>query len=249
MDSATAPGTAHGGLPGMRVDYRSGELDVGDLAPTWHEQLLAWLQEARVAELPDPNAMVLATSDDEHRVTTRTVLAKDVDERGVTFFTNYTSEKSHQLRQTRQASLTFPWYGLQRQATVIGTVELLGKEATAEYWRTRPRTSQIGAWASPQSATVRDRSALDDLFASTEARFADDEADPAAAALGRLAGPPHPRRVLAGPDLAPARPAPLPVRPAHRRLGGRAAGALTGSVDGEARRRTVPVAVVPTILG
>jgi pyridoxamine 5'-phosphate oxidase len=166
----------------MRVDYRVGELDVDDLAATWHEQLLAWLRAARAAELPDPNAMVLATSDDEHRVTTRTVLAKDVDERGVTFFTNYTSEKSHQLRQTRQASMTFPWYAQQRQATVIGFVELLGKEETGGYWRTRPRTSQIGAWASPQSATVRDRAALDDLYATTEARFAD-EAD--------IPAPPH----------------------------------------------------------
>lgn len=169
MDSATVPGTD---LPGMRVDYRKGELDAADLAATWHEQLLGWLEQARQAGLADPNAMVLATSDDEHRVTTRTVLAKDVDERGVTFFTNYTSEKSHQLRQTRQASLTFPWYALQRQATVIGTVELLGKEATAQYWRTRPRTSQLGAWASPQSATVRDRAALDELYAGIEARFA-----------------------------------------------------------------------------
>ena len=174
MDSATVPGSAPDDLSGMRVDYSSGALDAADLAATWHEQLLAWLHEARVAELADPNAMVLATSDDEHRVTTRTVLAKDVDERGVTFYTNYTSEKSHQLRQTRQASATFPWYALQRQATVIGPVELLGKEETAEYWRGRPRTSQLGAWASPQSATVRDRQALDDLFATVEARFADE---------------------------------------------------------------------------
>ncbi len=179
MDSATAPAGAHDALSGMRVDYRVGELDVGDLAATWHEQLLAWLARAREAELPDPNAMVLATSDDEYRVTTRTVLAKDVDERGVTFFTNYTSEKSHQLRQTRQASVTFPWYGLQRQATVVGTVELLDSDETAAYWRTRPRTSQLGAWASPQSATVRDRTALEDLYATTEARFAaDDEIPP-----------------------------------------------------------------------
>lgn len=175
MNSVTVPSNAHADLPGMRVDYRAGELDAADLAPTWHEQLLGWLEQARQAGLADPNAMVLATSDDEHRVTTRTVLAKDVDERGVTFFTNYTSEKSHQLRQTRQASLTFPWYALQRQATVIGTVELLGKDATAEYWRTRPRTSQLGSWASPQSATVRDRAALDELYAATEARFAGDD--------------------------------------------------------------------------
>ena len=174
MDSATVPGSAPDDLSGMRVDYRSGELDAADLAATWHEQLRAWLHEARAADLADPNAMVLATSDDEYRVTTRTVLAKDVDERGVTFFTNYTSEKSHQLRQTRQASVTFPWYALQRQATLVGPVELLGKEETADYWRGRPRTSQLGAWASPQSAVVRDRQALDDLYASVEARFADE---------------------------------------------------------------------------
>jgi pyridoxamine 5'-phosphate oxidase len=165
-------------LPGMREDYRAASLDAADLAPTWHEQLLAWIGAARDAGLPDANAMVLATGDDEHRVTTRTVLAKDVDARGVTFFTNYTSEKSHQLRQTRRASVTFPWLALQRQATVIGTVELLPREDTAAYWRTRPRGSQLGAWASPQSAVVRDRAALDELLAHVTDRFADDEEIP-----------------------------------------------------------------------
>jgi pyridoxamine 5'-phosphate oxidase len=166
-------------LPGMREDYRSATLDAADLTPTWHEQLLAWIGAAREAGLPDPNAMVLGTGDDEGRLTTRTVLAKDVDERGVTFFTNYTSEKSHQLRQTRRASATFPWLALQRQATVVGTVELLPREDTAEYWRTRPRGSQLGAWASPQSAVVRDRAALDELLTTVTERFADDEEIPA----------------------------------------------------------------------
>jgi len=166
------------GLPGMREDYRSATLDAAELAPTWHEQLLAWIGAAREAGLPDANAMVLATGDDEHRVTTRTVLAKDVDARGVTFFTNYTSEKSHQLRQTRQASATFPWLALQRQATVIGTVELLPREDTAEYWRTRPRGSQLGAWASPQSGVLRDRAALEELLATVTERFGDDEIPP-----------------------------------------------------------------------
>lgn len=160
------------GLPGMREDYRSATLDVADLAPTWHEQLLAWIGQARDAGLPDANAMVLATGDEEHRLTTRTVLAKDVDASGVTFFTNYTSEKSHQLRQTRQASATFPWLALQRQATVIGTVELLAREDTADYWRSRPRGSQLGAWASPQSAVLRDRAALEELLAGVTERFA-----------------------------------------------------------------------------
>ena len=162
----------------MREDYRAASLDVGDLAPTWPEQLVAWIEAARERGLPDANAMVLATGDDEHRLTTRTVLCKDVDARGVTFFTNYTSEKSHQLRQTRQASATFPWIPLQRQATVIGTVELLPVEDTAAYWRTRPRGSQLGAWASPQSAVVRDRAALEDLLAKVTERFAGDEQIP-----------------------------------------------------------------------
>jgi pyridoxamine 5'-phosphate oxidase len=165
-------------LPGMREDYRSASLAADDLADTWHAQLLAWIAEAREADLPDANAMVLGTADDEGRVTTRTVLAKDVDERGVTFFTNYTSEKSHQLRQTRRASATFPWLALQRQATVIGTVELVSREDTLAYWRTRPRGSQLGAWASPQSAVVRDRAALDDQLATVTERFADDEEVP-----------------------------------------------------------------------
>jgi pyridoxamine 5'-phosphate oxidase len=165
-------------LPGMREDYRSASLDAADLAETWHAQLLAWIAAAREAGLPDANAMVLATADDEGRVTTRTVLAKDVDERGVTFFTNYTSEKSHQLRQTRRCSATFPWLALQRQATVIGTVELVSREDTLAYWRTRPRGSQLGAWASPQSAVVRDRGTLDDQLATVTERFADEEEIP-----------------------------------------------------------------------
>jgi pyridoxamine 5'-phosphate oxidase len=162
----------------MREDYRSASLDAADLAETWHAQLLAWIGAAREAGLPDANAMVLATADDEGRVTTRTVLAKDVDERGVTFFTNYTSEKSHQLRQTRRCSATFPWLALQRQATVIGTVELVSREDTLAYWRTRPRGSQLGAWASPQSAVVRDRGTLDDQLATVTERFADEEEIP-----------------------------------------------------------------------
>jgi pyridoxamine 5'-phosphate oxidase len=166
-------------LSGMREDYRVGALDVADLADTWHAQLLTWIDAARDADLPDANAMVLGTADEAGRVTTRTVLAKDVEPEGVTFFTNYTSEKSHQLRRTRQASATFPWLALQRQATVIGTVDLLSAEETKAYWQTRPRGSQLGSWASPQSTVVRDRSALEDLLARATERFADVEDIPA----------------------------------------------------------------------
>jgi pyridoxamine 5'-phosphate oxidase len=160
-------------LAEMRVDYRRDELDVGDLAGTWHEQLVRWLDDATEAGVVEPNAMVLATTDDDCMPDSRTVLCKDVDERGIVFFTNYTSRKSHQLRTTRHASVTFPWYALQRQVSLRGKVEKVSVEESRAYWVTRPRGSQLGAWASAQSTPVRDRAALDTALAAVERRFAD----------------------------------------------------------------------------
>ena len=160
-------------LAGMRVDYRRDELDVGDLADTWHEQLVRWLDEATEAGVVEPNAMVLATTDDDGMPDSRTVLCKDVDERGIVFYTNYTSQKSHQMRTSRRASVTFPWYALQRQVSLRGKVEKVLAEETRAYWVTRPRGSQLGAWASAQSTVVRDRAALDAALAATKRRFAD----------------------------------------------------------------------------
>jgi pyridoxamine 5'-phosphate oxidase len=160
-------------LAEMRVDYRRDSLDVGDLADTWYEQLVRWLDEAAEAGVVEPNAMVLATSDDDGFPSSRTVLCKDVDERGVVFYTNYTSLKSRDLRTTMRASATFPWYQLQRQVSLRGRVERVSPEETRAYWATRPRGSQLGAWASPQSSYVRDRRALEASLAATEHRFAD----------------------------------------------------------------------------
>jgi pyridoxamine 5'-phosphate oxidase len=160
-------------LSAMRVDYRSGELDVDVLAPTWHEQLAVWLAEAQAAGLPEANAMVLATADLEGHPSSRTVLCKGLDERGVVFYTNYTSAKSHDLLSTRYASATFPWYDLHRQATVRGIVERVSPDETAAYWASRPRGSQLGAWASPQSSVVSGRAALDSALANVKRRFAD----------------------------------------------------------------------------
>ena len=160
-------------LEEMRVDYRSAALDVGDLAGTWHEQLSNWLAEAVAADVAEPNAMVLATADEDGRPTSRTVLCKGIDTRGVVFYTNYTSAKSRELRATRYASATFPWYLQQRQVHVRGTVELVSAAETRAYWATRPRGSQLGAWASAQSAPVRDRRVLDDALDGVTRRFAD----------------------------------------------------------------------------
>jgi pyridoxamine 5'-phosphate oxidase len=160
-------------LPSMRVAYEHGELSESQLLPTWHEQLKAWLDEAVAAGLPEANAMVLATADADGLPSSRTVLAKGLDERGVVFFTNYTSTKSHDLMATRYASATFPWYGLHRQAHVRGIVDKVSPQETAEYWAQRPRGSQLGAWASPQSAVVSGRHSLESALAAVERRFAD----------------------------------------------------------------------------
>lgn len=168
-------------LAGMRVDYRrpgagseAEGLDVGALATTWHEQLADWLRAAEAAGLVEANAMVLATAREDGRPSSRTVLCKGLDDRGVVFFTNYTSAKSHDLRRSRYASATFPWYAQHRQVHVRGTVEIVSAEETRAYWDSRPRGSQLGAWASAQSVVVRDRRVLDDALAAATQRFGED---------------------------------------------------------------------------
>lgn len=161
-------------LANMRVDYRNEGFDVGQLAPTWHEQLAAWLAEAEADGVVEANAMVLATAGDDGRPSSRTVLCKGLDARGVVFYTNYTSAKSHDLRATRYASATFPWYAQHRQAHVRGSVQPVTPAETLAYWESRPRGSQLGAWASAQSAPVRDRRVLDDALASITQRFGED---------------------------------------------------------------------------
>jgi pyridoxamine 5'-phosphate oxidase len=165
-------------LPSMRVSYEAGALNESSLAATWYEQLQLWFDEAVQAELVEPNAMVLATADAEGIPASRTVLCKGFDERGLVFFTNYTSAKSHDLKATRVAAATFPWLGLQRQVNVRGTVEKVQSAETAEYWAERPRGSQLGAWASPQSRVVANREALQSSLSGIERRFADAEKVP-----------------------------------------------------------------------
>ena len=117
--------------------------------------------------------MVLATTDEDGIPDARTVLCKDVDARGVVLYTNYTSAKSRELRTAGRAAATFPWYALQRQVNLRGGVERVSAEETRAYWVTRPRGSQLGAWASAQSTVVADRAALDAALAATERRFAE----------------------------------------------------------------------------
>ena len=163
----------------MRVEYGSVErdgspdLDVDWLADGWLALLRKWIDDAERAGIAEPNAMVLATVDSAQRPVSRSVLCKNVDENGVTFFTNYDSAKGYELAATPYASVTFPWYALGRQVHVRGPVSKVSPQATADYWSNRPRGSQLGAWASEQSRPIESRAALMAQLAEVTARFAD----------------------------------------------------------------------------
>jgi pyridoxamine 5'-phosphate oxidase len=163
----------------MRVEYGSAEkdgspdLDADWLADGWVALLRKWLADAENGGIVEPNAMVVGTVDGEGRPVTRSVLCKSVDDTGITFFTNYDSAKGEELAVVPYASATFPWFRLGRQVHVRGPVTKVSAEVTADYWRHRPRGSQLGAWASYQSHPIASREALLDQLAGVTQRFAD----------------------------------------------------------------------------
>jgi pyridoxamine 5'-phosphate oxidase len=166
-------------LAAMRVEYGSTEkdgspdLDADWLADGWVALLRKWLADAENAGVAEPNAMVVGTVDAAGRPVTRTVLCKSVDDSGITFFTNYDSAKGADIASTPYASATFPWFLLGRQVHVRGPVTKVSAEVTENYWRHRPRGSQLGAWASHQSRPIASRAALLGQLADVTQRFAD----------------------------------------------------------------------------
>lgn len=175
QDSVTTHSQSSTALSAMRVAYDSAGLDVSSLADTWHEQLQAWFDEAVRAEVPEPNAMVLATATPDGRPSARVVLLKGVDERGFAFFTNYLSRKGRELAANPHAALTFFWPELERQVRVEGTVAPVPPEESDAYFRSRPHDSQLGAWASPQSEVISSREPLERRLAELRERFAGGE--------------------------------------------------------------------------
>ena len=168
---------------GMRRDYTErGALLESDLAADWAGQFARWFAEATAAGLPEPNAMIVSTVDAGARPSARTVLLKGFDERGFVFFTNYTSRKGTEALANPVASLVFPWFPMQRQVLVTGAVERVERAETEEYFATRPRGSQLGAWASPQSQVLPDRAAVEAGLAAAVQRFG---------AEGPIPPPPH----------------------------------------------------------
>lgn len=154
-----------------RVQYESDGLDGVDLAPDPIEQWHRWHTDANEAGLVEPNAMTVATVDDRGFPDARMVLVRTVDQHGFSFFTNYESTKSRQLEAHPVGSAVFGWLDLHRQVRIRGTVERVSEIESDEYFASRPRDSQIGAWASPQSRVIADRAELDALVAAVEDRF------------------------------------------------------------------------------
>jgi pyridoxamine 5'-phosphate oxidase len=157
----------------LRKSYTLGSLTEADVDPDPIRQFACWFEQAVKSELPEPNAMTLATAGADHRPSARIVLIKGVDARGFTFFTNYDSRKGHDLAVNPHASLLFHWIELERQVRIEGQVEKTSVAESDAYFHSRPFNSRIGAWASEQSRVVESRAVIEAREADFKARLGD----------------------------------------------------------------------------
>ena len=156
----------------MRRAYLRGQLDETTVSRTWLDQFRLWFDAATAdPAVLEPNAMQLATVGAGGHPSVRTVLLKGVDERGLVFYTNYESDKARDLDARPYAAVVFVWHAQERQIRVSGPVARVSADETAEYFAGRPRGSQVGAWASPQSRVIASRATLEDAVAEIEQRF------------------------------------------------------------------------------
>lgn len=162
-------------LGDLRQEYDVGSIDAATMLADPIEQWRQWFQAASDAGVYEPNAMVVATVDEGGWPHARNVLVKDVDGHGFVFYTNYESAKAAELESAGKASLLFSWLPMHRQVRIVGTVSRVSAEQSDGYFASRPRGSQIGAWASPQSDLIADASVLERAVADVQARFGDGE--------------------------------------------------------------------------
>jgi pyridoxamine 5'-phosphate oxidase len=165
----------------LRREYALASLDVTTVDPDPIVQFSRWFEQALASELLEPNAMTLATSAADGWPSARVVLLKEVDVRGFVFFTDYRSRKSAELVANPRAALVFLWKELERQVRIQGEVAEISREESDAYFQTRPRGSQLGAWASHQSTELPDRETLERAVDDVRARFGN----------GPVALPPH----------------------------------------------------------
>jgi pyridoxamine 5'-phosphate oxidase len=162
----------------LREDYSKQSLDESDIVKNPFQQFKIWFEEAMKAEVLEPNAFTLATADLSGQPSARILLLKSFDEAGFVFYTNYNSRKAEQLAANPKAAMTFLWLELQRQVRIEGEVVKVSEETSTAYFKSRPKGSQIGAWASPQSQIIDDRSLLENNVQSLQEEYKDAEALP-----------------------------------------------------------------------
>lgn len=160
------------GISDLRTQYETAGLDRSDLLDDPVDQLRLWYTQAESAGCTEPNAMTLSTVGADGRPDSRIVLARGIDAHGITFFTNRESAKGHGMAAQSAVSVVFAWLELHRQVRIRGAASPADDTVSDAYFASRPRASQIGAWASPQSQVLDDRSELDRRVADAESRFA-----------------------------------------------------------------------------
>lgn len=160
-------------LADIRTDYSKATLNLAVAAENPIVQFQHWFQEAQHAKIQEVNAMCLSTSSAAGKPSARIVLLKDITEKGFAFYTNYNSRKGRQIAENPFAALTFFWPELERQVRIEGQLKKVSPELSDQYFSSRPRASQIGAWASPQSEEIADRAALEIRKKEFEEKFGD----------------------------------------------------------------------------
>jgi pyridoxamine 5'-phosphate oxidase len=158
-------------LADLRKEYSLAGLSEKDLARDPFRQFEKWFQEAEAAKLVEPNAAVLSTATKDGRPSSRMILLKGIDGRGFVFYTNYSSRKGMELESNPHVSFMFPWVALERQVIIEGSVTKVTREESEAYFRIRPRSSQLAAWASSQSTILSGREALEDAMKAVEKKF------------------------------------------------------------------------------
>lgn len=171
-------------ISALRRNYAMESLSESDVQPDPIAQFNKWFQEALDSSLPEPNAMTLATADKQGRPSARTVLLKSYDHAGFVFYTNYESKKGAELAENPYAALLFTWLELERQIRIEGAVTRVTEVESLAYFQSRPKGSQIGAWASPQSRVIPGRTVLEQNVAALLAEYADAEVLPKPAHWG-----------------------------------------------------------------
>lgn len=159
----------------LRRNYALQTLSEADVLHDPISQFAVWFEEALNSQLMEPNAMTLATADREGRPSARIVLLKGFDKQGFLFFTNYESRKGQELAENPQAALLFAWLELERQIRIEGAVEKVTPEESKIYFQSRPKGSQIGAWASPQSHVIEGREILERRVAELRVEYEHEE--------------------------------------------------------------------------